>query len=418
MKGRIHVLGAGLAGLAAALTLSKAGREVTIHEAANHAGGRCRSYHDPVLDRVIDNGNHLMMSANDHVFAYLKEVGARARVTVTDPAAYPFVDVTTGERWTVRPNAGRVPWWLLVPSRTVKGARWRDWLQGTGLLSAGPDRTVADCLSQDTMLWRRFWEPLTVGALNCAPDEGAASLLAEVYRRTFAKGEAASRPTFVKQSLADALIEPAIALLENRRVKFHFRGRVRRIDRTDDRITGFETMRETVILEDNDRIVMALPSWSVADLLPQISPPVGARMILNLHFKLAAQPDLPPVTGLTGSIAQWLFIKGEIASVTVSAADAFAETPAEDIARRIWPEIAVALGIPGAPEPPCRVVKEKRATFLETPANEARRPGPVTQWQNLFLAGDWTATGLPATIEGAIQSGRKAAETLDKMTLR
>ena len=72
----------------------------------------------------------------------------------------------------------------------------------------------------------------------------------------------------------------------------------------------------------------------------------------------------------------------------------------------------MALGKPDSPEPPCRVVKEKRATFLETPANERCRPGPVTRWPNLLLAGDWTNTGLPATIEGAIQSGRTAADTL------
>lgn len=412
MTGQVHVLGAGLAGLAAALTLSKAGRRVVIHESANRAGGRCRSYHDPVLDRVIDNGNHLMMSANDAVFDYLAECGSRSRVEVTEPAAYPFVDVGSGERWTVRPNAGRIPWWILSPSRTVKGARLRDWLQGGKLLTAGPDRTVADCLSRDTMLWRRFWEPLTVGALNCSPDEGAASLLAEVYRRTFAKGETASRPVFVKQSLADALIDPAIALLENRGVQFRFRSRVRRIATTDDRVTGFETTRETVELDADDDVIMALPAWSAAELLPEIEPPEGARMILNLHYLLDAKPGLPPVTGLTGSVAQWLFIKGEIASVTVSNADAFAETPAEEISARIWPEIAIALGTPDAPEPPCRVVKEKRATFLETPDNEKRRPGSVTRWQNLFLAGDWTATGLPATIEGAIQSGRVAATAL------
>jgi uncharacterized protein with NAD-binding domain and iron-sulfur cluster len=135
-------------------------------------------------------------------------------------------------------------------------------------------------------------------------------------------------------------------------------------------------------------------------------------MILNLHYRLDAAPGLPPVTGLTGSVAQWLFVKGDIASVTVSNADVFADAPADEIAARIWPEIAVALGSPGASQPVCRVVKEKRATFLETPANEKRRPGPETEWRNLVLAGDWTATGLPATIEGAVQSGRVAAQQL------
>lgn len=413
-RGTVHVVGAGLAGLAAALSLSAAGRRVVVHEAANRAGGRCRSYHDPFLDRMIDNGNHLMMSANAHVLGYLEETDANDRVEISTPAAYPFVDVATGERWTLRPNAGPLPWWILFPSRSVKGARLSDWLDGRHLLSAGPERTVADCLKTDTVLWRRFWEPLTVAALNIEPDEGAAVLLAEVYRRTFANGEAMSRPVFVRRNLAEALIDPALAELERRGVEVRYGTRVREIATEGGRVTGLRAGDERIVLEEDDAVVLAVPSWILPDLLPEIPVPTGARMILNLHYRLDTPPPagFPAVTGLTGSVAQWLFIKGDVASVTVSAADAFAETPAEAIAARIWPEIAVALDRPGAPEPPCRVVKEKRATFAETPANERLRPGPGTRYENLVLAGDWTATGLPATIEGAIQSGRDAAHVL------
>ncbi|PJK31562.1 hydroxysqualene dehydroxylase HpnE [Minwuia thermotolerans] len=411
---RAHVVGAGLAGLAAALSLSAAGRQVTIHETASRAGGRCRSYHDPFLDRVIDNGNHLMMSANAHVFAYLDEIGARDRVEVTRPARYPFVDVATGERWTLRPNAGRLPWWILKRSRSVKGARLGDWLDGRNLLAAGPEATVADCLKTDTVLWRRFWEPLTVAALNIAPDEGAAALLAEVYRRTFARGEKHARPVFVRNNLAEALVEPALAELTRRGVEIRYRTRVRGMEADGNRVVGLSAGDDRLEIGAKDAVVLAVPSWAASDLLPGQAVPAGARMILNLHFRLDAPPDpgIPPITGLTGSLAQWLFIKGDIASVTVSAADAFADTPAEEIARRIWPEVAVALGRSGAAEPPGRVVKEKRATFAETPANERLRPGPRTRYDNLVLAGDWTATGLPATIEGAIQSGRAAADVL------
>lgn len=413
-RGRVHVVGAGLAGLAAALSLSAEGRKVTVYEAASRAGGRCRSYHDPFLDRIIDNGNHLMMSANEHVFAMLDETGARDRVEIGAPATYPFVDVTTGERWTLRPNRGRVPWWILKRDRTVKGARLADWLDGRHLLAAGPDATVAGCLKTDTVLWRRFWEPLTIAALNIEPDKGAARLLAEVYRRTFARGEKFARPVFVRRNLAEALIDPALAVLQKRGVEVRYRTRVRQIGCEGARVTGLRAGDDAVEFGPKDAVVLAVPSWIVPDLVPDIPAPSGARMILNLHYRLETPPPagFPAVTGLTGSLAQWLFIKGDIASVTVSAADAFADTPADEIARRIWPEVAVALDRAGAAEPPCRVVKEKRATFAETPENERLRPGAVTRYENLVLAGDWTATGLPATIEGAIQSGRTAALAL------
>ena len=124
----------------------------------------------------------------------------------------------------------------------------------------------------------------------------------------------------------------------------------------------------------------------------------------------AARPLMAaPLLGLIGGTAQWLFARDDVASVTVSAARALAERPAADIAAEIWPEVARALDIDAAEMPPVRVVKERRATFLASPAQIARRPAPQTSLINLVLAGDYTDTGLPATIEGAIRSGRTAA---------
>jgi predicted NAD/FAD-dependent oxidoreductase len=111
-------------------------------------------------------------------------------------------------------------------------------------------------------------------------------------------------------------------------------------------------------------------------------------------------------------VAQWLFLRGEIASVTISAAEEHVDTPAEALAPRIWADVARALDRPDAPMPPVRIVKEKRATFAQTPESLDLRPGAPTFYRNLFLAGDWTDTGLPATIEGAVRSGLRAAEAV------
>src|ERR1041385_2236423 len=130
-SGQIHIVGAGLAGLAAALALAAEGfgRRLSLQEASNHAGARCRSFEDAALGCSIDNGNHLILGANPAVFAYLAGLGGRDALTTPPETAFPFADLATGESWLLRPNRGRLPWWIAVPGRRVPGSRVADYLQ-------------------------------------------------------------------------------------------------------------------------------------------------------------------------------------------------------------------------------------------------------------------------------------------------
>ena len=123
MDGRqpVYILGAGMAGLAAAVRAARLGLRPHLFEATSHAGGRCRSFFEPGLDRTIDNGNHLLLGGNSGLFSYLNEVGAPNGLAPMDPVQFPFLDVASGRRWTLSPSAGRLPWWLLVPGRRVPG---------------------------------------------------------------------------------------------------------------------------------------------------------------------------------------------------------------------------------------------------------------------------------------------------------
>ena len=117
----VHIIGAGLAGLAAAVRLTGGPRDVVLHEAARHAGGRCRSYFDPALGITIDNGNHLLLSGNSDARNYLAAIGAEDQLTGPPDADFAFMDLATGERWRLRPNAGAFPWWIFSRNRRVPG---------------------------------------------------------------------------------------------------------------------------------------------------------------------------------------------------------------------------------------------------------------------------------------------------------
>jgi hypothetical protein len=161
-------------------------------------------------------------------------------------------------------------------------------------------------------------------------------------------------------------------------------------------------------VDPDEAVVLAVPPWVAATLVPELVVPDRFHAIVNAHFDYSAPAGAAPMLGLFGGTAEWLFAFPDRLSITISAADRLVDTDREDIARSCWADIRKALGI-AAPMPRWQVVKEKRATFAATPEQNARRPSARTRWRNLFLAGDWTDTGLPATIEGALRSGETAA---------
>lgn len=409
----IHIVGAGLSGLAAAVRLAGAGKyQVRVHEGAGQAGGRCRSFFDETLECVIDNGNHLLLSGNRSAMAYLSEIGARDTLYVAPEPAFPFVDLRTRRHWTVRPNQGRIPWWIFDRSRRVPDTGVLDYLAGLRLAMAEPSTTVAQCLAGHRMLYERFWEPLAVAALNTAATEGAARLLWPVVVETFGRGGDATRPCIARDGLSASFIDPAVQFLSGHNVVLGFNRRLRAIQIEDGRIAMLDFADGPIPLETGDRLILALPPARIAEILPGAAVPLESRAIVNAHFRLERQPEFPenlPFLGLIGGTAHWLFRRGNVVSVTVSAADALAEETNEILAERLWADVATALSLPPSPRPPTRIVKEKRATFAQTPASLARRARTRTHIENLLLAGDWTDTGLPATIESAVRSGHMAA---------
>jgi hydroxysqualene dehydroxylase len=414
---QIHVIGAGLSGLSAALSLTAEGRSVTVHEAGPAAGGRCRSYLDKELGLRIDNGNHLLLSGNRAAMAYIAEIGAQERFRTVSRAIFPFADLNTGERWTVRPNNGRIPWWIFSAGRRVPDTRLSDYIAIARIMRIRDDTPVSDSMRRGRLYWRLL-EPLAIAALNTAPSEGLARLLAAVMRESLLRGGRACRPMVPREGLSEALIDPAIATLRVRGSNIRLNSRIAELTVEGGRITALRGPEGAIAVGSEDAVVLAVPPWVAADLLPGLLAPDAFEAILNIHFRHAADPDGPfgeaGFIGLISGTAEWLFIKPGHVSVTISAANHMVDDPGRAIASLVWPNVVDALGLPAQTKealPPFRVVKEKRATFAATARQEARRPGTRTDLAaNLALAGDWTDTGLPATIEGAIRSGRAAAD--------
>jgi hydroxysqualene dehydroxylase len=410
--GRVHVVGAGLAGLAAAIELAAAGRQVRLYEASGHAGGRCRSFFDAELGCRIDNGNHLVLAGNRRTLGYLARIGARDTVEGPRDAVFSFIEPASARRWDLRPNRGAPPWWIFRRSRRVPDTRAADYLEALALRLVGRSATIAETLDRYRLLFRRLWEPLAVAALNTGVERGSARLFWQVLAATLGRGGAACRPLVPREGLSETFVDPALRALRALGAEIHFGTRLRALEFGADRVAALLFDTRSVALAAADRVILAVPAAIAARLVPGLTVPDAYSPIVNAHFRCAPLPGSPLFVGVIGGTAQWIFRKREVLSVTISAADRLVERPADELGDLLWRDVALAYGMPAKPVPPSRIVKERRATFVASPEQLRRRPAATTRWRNLLLAGDYTDTGLPATIEGAIGSGFAAARQL------
>jgi squalene-associated FAD-dependent desaturase len=403
----VHVIGAGLAGLSAAARLAQAGERAVLHEAGAQAGGRCRSYVDTVLNVPIDNGNHVILSGNRSALSYLALIGATDRMRGPAEADFNFVDLASRERWTLRLGDGFFPWWVFDDSRRVPNTRMRDYLVLARLMLLPGNKTIGEMIDCSGALYERLVEPFFLATLNNAPPQSSARLAATLLRETIAAGGQSCRPLIAMEGLSTAFVDPGLAYLKAQGADVKFGHELHRIDFDGARATALDFGSETVALGADDKVIVAVPPNLASRLLPGLTMPTEFRAIANVHYKIDA-PGVPVMTGVVHGTTQWLFAYPGRLSVTISAADALMQQPREELAREVWREVAQVAGL--APDlPPWQVVRERRATIATDPQQDALRPDALTAWTNVVLAGDWTDTGLPPTIESAIRSGERAA---------
>ena len=433
----VAVVGAGFAGIAAAVALTKAGRRVLLLEARARLGGRATTLVDRVTGEPVDNGQHVLFGCYRETLALLDELGQRDAVFVQPALHVPLVG-PDGVRRDLRcadlPSplnlaAGLLRWRALDMRDRARAARLAVALiRSAGRAEPGAHETVSDWLArlgQSRRLRAWLWEPLAVAALNQDPGEAAASMFAPVLRELFTGGRQSSSLALPRVPLEALYAVPARAYVEARA------GLVRA--GRPARVSG--AGRAFSVRAGDDRwqvpaVVSAVPWHQLAPLFDGGAPP-ELRAIVDAAGAMTAVPivtvnlwyDRPvldtPFVGLIGRTAQWAFDRGAIAgdasshvSVITSAAAGLAGQDDTAIIRIITGDLAEALAAARAARVTrATVVREKQATFSVRPGSPPR-PEERTPVPGFFLAGDWLRTGLPGTIEGAVRSGNRAAYLL------
>ena len=438
----VLIIGGGFAGLAAGVALAEAGKRVCLFEQNPHLGGRARSFRDPATGSVVDNGQHLFMGCYHSTIQFLKTIGTLDRVQFQRRLAVPFLD--RGGRLT-RLDCPDVaaPWHLLLGVLRSGSFSFKQKLEvlhlGRGLRIGGREsaptesETVAAWLDrqrQSQGLQRRFWDLLCIAAMNEDPRIASAQLFARVLRLALFSSSADSRLGIARVGLSECYTTAAAAYIEARG------GRVQTGRSVKQLLISKDACRGVVLgggqSSEGASVISAVPWREFATLLPgeivRTDPVLAGSLALrpapiisiNLWFDVPIT-DLE-FAGLRGTTVQWLFDKSRIlnardyyVSLVLSGAHEHVKSSKEDLLALALRELIEL--IPSARKAKLLhslVIKEHFATFSPSPEAERLRPEARTPLRGLFLAGDWTATGLPATIEGAVQSGYTAAREVIK----
>ena len=411
-RGTVHIIGAGLAGLAAAVRLAGSRRSIAIHEATLQPGGRCRSYLDQATGIMIDNGTHLVLSGNYAALSFARTVGSESQLGGPSEAEFPFIDLASNERWTLRFGGGRIPWWLFDKDRRVPRTGTADYMPLARLLWQSGDKPIGQVMNCTGPMYERFIGPFLLAALNINPREGSSKLAGALVRETLALGGKACRPLLARDGIGNVFVQPALRFLQDR-ASIAYQDELRKLHFSGRRAARLDFTGQSVEVGEDDSVILAVPPYIAVALLPGLLAPTQFSGIVNAHFRIDPPANMPPMLGVINGTCEWVFAAPGRVSVTVSNAGRLFKIQREELAQAIWRDVA---GITGLSEalPQWQIVRERRATFAATPEQNAMRPGAETAYSNLYLAGDWTATNLPATLEGTIRSGYRAADLVSQ----
>jgi hydroxysqualene dehydroxylase len=454
-QAHVAIVGGGFAGLAAGVELAERGFRVSLIEARGHLGGRAYSFRDEASGATVDNGQHAMMGCYARTLGFLARIGAADRVVRQRDLCVPMRDRVLG-RGEIRCRALPAPAHLLGAvlryRLLAKRERLSALVAGARLMRmrARRDRRLAEYtvdgllaeLGQSERARRAFWHPVAIATCNQAPDEAAAAPFAEVLARALFTSRSGSQLVFARVGLSELYTSLASDFIEARGGEVRLRTPATALEVEGERIAAIrlrDGSRATA-----DAFICAVTPRALAGLLPPALArdpalrrigELGTSPIVSAHLWFDRPVLGDDLVGLVGTTTQWAFDRTRLGiaasgsgtgneeapagpgmvSTVISAARGVVDREPEEIARLTVQELREL--VPGARSAHLErslVVKEKEATIALTPAAEALRPMSWTPIANLAIAGDWTATGLPATIESAVLSGGRAAALIEE----
>jgi squalene-associated FAD-dependent desaturase len=433
------VVGGGLAGITAALALADAGLDVTLTEARPRLGGLAFSFRRGELN--VDNGQHVFLRCCTGYLWFLDRIGARDLVSVQRRLDVPVLDAATGRIGRIGRTALPVPLHLSAslaryPHLSLKErasvGRAALALRGLDLADPALDRTdFASWLAargQSPRTIEALWDLVGVATLNATADHASLGLAAKVFKTGLLSDPGAADIGWATAPLGDLHDGRARAALRTAGVRVLTRTRAVALTGGPD--GGWQVAVETGPGRgeqlDAATVVLAVPQREAHALLPDGAVPdaekllrIGTAPILNVHVIYDRQVLDRPFLAALGTPVQWIFDRtkssglaggGQYLALSQSAVADEIDLPVADLRERYLPELRRLL--PATRDAEIRdffVTREKTATFAPTPGVAALRPGPGTRASGVFLAGAWTATGWPATLESAVRSGLSAS---------
>jgi hydroxysqualene dehydroxylase len=441
-KPEVVVVGGGFAGLAAAVDLAERGRGVLLLERRAFLGGRAYSFLDRTTGDTVDNGQHLMMGCYRHTLGFLEKIGALGNIKFQPNSRVDFLSDTDGHAAFACPPLP-APLHLLAGLARLKTVGWGDRVRALGVGLAlkrmnGDRARLADItvrewldeLGQSKRIQHRFWDLIALATLNEAPERASADMFARVIEEAFLHTRRDSTMVISRVGLSEMYTADAQRFVEERGGEVRVNATVERVEFEGGRAGGL-ILRGGERVEP-DAVVSAVPYFALRTMIaPEVAAGVEAFRHLG-DFQSAPIVSInlwyaEPVTdlefvGLLDSPVEWVFNKNAVGAsrgryqhlaLVISGAHAAAKLPKEEITEMAVNEMRRFFPAARKQRPAHSfVVREHHATISHTVGVARLRPAQRTPFANFFLAGDWTDTGLPATIEGAVWSGQECARQL------